>query len=91
MSFYLLFLYNLITSFFKERLCSNRSMSSNISFNRLLQLITNISCNTFSLIIRVNKQTVKIACFIYVPKAYNDFIINRNNTEMFLKRLIPLF
>lgn len=34
---------------------------------------------------------VKVACFIYVPKTHNDFIINRNNTEMFLKRLIPLF
>ena len=55
LSFYLLFLYNLITSFFKERLCCNRSVSSNISFNRLLQLITNISCNAFSLIISVNK------------------------------------
>ncbi len=70
MSFYLLFLNDLISSFFKERLCSNRSVGGNISLNSLLQFIANSSCNTFSLIISMNEQTIKIAIFIYVSEAY---------------------
>lgn len=89
MSFYLLFLNNLIPSFFKERLRRNRGMSSNISLNSLLQPIANSSCNTFFLIIGMNKQTVKVTHFIYVPKAYNNFIFDCNYAVMFLKRLIP--
>lgn len=52
--------------------------------NSLLQLITNSSCNTFSLIISVNKQTVKVTRFIYIPKAYNYLIFNSNYAVMFL-------
>ena len=85
LSFYLLFLNKLIASFFKERLCRNGSMSSDISLNGLFQLIAEAGCNTFLLIIGVNKQTIEIACFIYVSKTYNGFIIKRNNTEMFLE------
>lgn len=32
-----------------------------------------------------------IACFIYISKTYNDFIVNHNDTKIFLKQLIPLF
>lgn len=66
-------------------------MCNDISLNRLLQLIANRSSNPFSLITGANKQTVKIACFINIAKTHNGLIINRNNTKMFLKRLVPLY
>ena len=85
MSFYLLFLNDLITSFFKKRLRCNGSVSGDLSVNCMLQLITNSSCNPFSLIISVNKQAVKVTRFIYIPKAHNDLIFNRNYAVMFLQ------
>lgn len=85
LSFYLLLLNNLIISLFKERLRRNRSVSRNISLHSLLQLIANSSCNTFTLVIGVYKQTVKVPRFIDIPKPHNDFIINSNYTIMLLK------
>ena len=80
MSFYLLFLNNLITSFFKKWLRRNRSVSSNFTLNSLLQSITNSSCNTFTLIIGVDIKTVKITRFIYIPETNNYIVINRYNS-----------
>lgn len=84
MSFYLLFLHNFITSFFKKRFCCNRSVRCNIYFSCLLKLIANSSSNSLSLIICMNKKAVQIACIIYISKTYNNPIINRNNAEMLL-------
>lgn len=53
-TFYLLFFYHFITSFFKKRSCRNRRMSNNTPMNFFLQNITNISSNPFSLIIGMN-------------------------------------
>ena len=85
MSFHLLFLDNFVTSFFKERLRSNRGVSSDISLNRSFQLIANSCRNTSSLIIGMDIQTVKVARFIYIPKTYNNSIFNSNYAVMFLK------
>ena len=85
MSFYLLFLNNLITSFFKKWLRRNRSVSSNFTLNSLLQLITNSSCNTFTLVIGVDIKTVKITRFIYIPKTDNLIVFYRYNRIMLLE------
>lgn len=91
MPFYLLLFYSHVTSFFKERLCRNRGVSGNIPLNSMLQLITNSSCNTFPLIISMDKQMVKVARFVNISKPHDNVIINRNNAEMFLKQLVPCF
>lgn len=77
-SFYFLFFNHFIASFFKKRFCCNRSVRCNISHNGLFQLVTNSCCNSFSLIVCMNKQAVKITGLIDIPKAYNTSIFNSN-------------
>ena len=83
--FYLLFLYHLIPSFFKKRFCGNGSMGCDAARNHLLQLIADSSSNSFSLMVSMNKQTVKVTGAVYIPKAYDDIIFNSDYTVMLLK------
>lgn len=81
----MLFPYNAIASFFKKWFGGNGSMGCNISFNCQFQLVANRCSNSFSLIVCMNKQAVKITGFIYIAKAYNNSIVNGNQTVVLLK------
>lgn len=86
--FYLLFLYNLIASFFKKRFCCNGSMGCDGARNRLLQPIADSGRNAFSLMVGMNKQTVKVSGAVYIAKADKNILFNSNDGVMFLKRLV---
>ncbi len=89
MPFYLLFLYNLIASFFKKRFCCNGSMGCDGARNRLLQPIADSGRNAFSLMVGMNKQTVKVSGAVYIAKAYKNIVFNSDDGVMILKRLVP--
>ena len=87
--FYLLFLYNLIVSFFKKRFCCNGSMGCDGARNRLLQPIADSGRNAFSLMVGMNKQTVKVSGAVYIAKADKNILFNSDDGVMILKRLVP--
>lgn len=66
-------------------------MGCDVARNRLLQLIADSRSNSFSLMVSMKKQTVKVSSAVYIAKAYNSIIFNSDNTVMRLKQLVPFF
>lgn len=91
MPFHTLFFNNLVTSFFKKRLCGNGSVCNYFTAYALLKFIADCRSNAPALIICVNIQAVEISRLIYIAEPYNYSVINGYNAVMFQQRLVPGF
>ena len=91
MTNYVLFMDYFVSPLFKKRLCSNRSMRCNASLNDRFKSIANSGCNSFSLVIGMNVESVKKSMAIYISETNDDVFINSYDAVVLLKRLIPFF